>query len=53
MNEIRTKLTAYAERHTSNESIVLQQLRKHCYEEYEDSSMLSGFYQGRLLATSL
>jgi len=43
-------LTEYAESFTSDESEVLQELRRHCYEHYEDSSMLSGFYQGRLLS---
>jgi len=50
MNEIKNELTEYADRFTSGESGVLQDLRRHCYEHYEDSSMLSGFYQGRLLA---
>ena len=50
MNEIKNELTEYTERFTSDESAVLQELRRHCYEHYEDSSMLSGFYQGRLLS---
>ena len=50
MNEIRNELTEYADRFTSGESEVLQELRRHCYEHYEDSSMLSGFFQGRVLA---
>lgn len=50
MNEIRNKLTEYAESFTSAESGVLHELREHCYAHYEDSSMLSGFYQGRLLS---
>jgi caffeoyl-CoA O-methyltransferase len=50
MNEIKNELTDYAESFTSNESEVLQALREHCYAHYEDSSMLSGFYQGRLLS---
>jgi caffeoyl-CoA O-methyltransferase len=50
MNEIKNELTGYADRFTSGESKVLQELREHCYAHYEDSSMLSGFYQGRLLA---
>ena len=50
MIEIRNVLTDYAEAHTSGESEVLAELREHCYAHYEDSSMLSGFYQGRLLA---
>ncbi|MGD9563155.1 MAG: O-methyltransferase [Pyrinomonadaceae bacterium] len=40
----------YAESFTSGASDVLRELREHCYAHYEDSSMLSGFYQGRLLS---
>jgi len=40
----------YAEEFTSGESEVLQELRAECYEHYADSSMLSGFFQGRVLA---
>jgi caffeoyl-CoA O-methyltransferase len=50
MNEIKNALTDYADLYTSGESKVLADLREHCYAEYEDSSMLSGFFQGRLLA---
>ncbi|HEY2866354.1 MAG TPA: O-methyltransferase, partial [Pyrinomonadaceae bacterium] len=50
MSYIDTPLTEYAEQHTSAESQVLQDLRRECYEKYEDSAMLSGFYQGRVLA---
>jgi caffeoyl-CoA O-methyltransferase len=50
MSYIDNPLTEYAEKHTSGESEVLQALRKECYEHYEDSAMLSGFYQGRVLA---
>jgi caffeoyl-CoA O-methyltransferase len=50
MNEIKNELTDYAERFTSQESDVLRELREHCYAHYEDKAMLSGFYQGRLLA---
>ncbi len=50
MNEIKNKLTEYAERCTSAESDVLQELREHCYAHYEDSAMLSGFFQGRVLS---
>src|SRR4030095_13377061 len=50
MNEIKNELTEYAERFTSDESQVLRELREHCYAHYEDSAMLSGFYQGRLLS---
>jgi predicted O-methyltransferase YrrM len=50
MNEIKSELTEYAERFTSDESDVLRELREHCYAHYEDSSMLSGFVQGRVLS---
>jgi len=50
MNEIKNELTDYAEEFTSGESDVLRELREHCYMHYEDSSMLSGFFQGRVLA---
>lgn len=50
MDEIKNALTDYAESFTSDESEVLKALREHCYAHYEDSSMLSGFYQGRLLS---
>ena len=50
MDEIKTPLTEYAERFTSDESDILHELREHCYAHYQDSSMLSGFYQGRLLS---
>ncbi len=50
MNEIRNALTEYAEAFTSGESSVLKELREHCYEHYQDSSMLSGFFQGRVLS---
>ena len=47
MNE---ELNKYAEEFSSDESEVLRELRKTCYEHYEDKSMLSGFYQGRVLS---
>ena len=50
MDEIRNELTEYADAHTSGESDVLRELREHCYEHSEDSAMLSGFYQGRVLS---
>jgi predicted O-methyltransferase YrrM len=50
MNEIKNQLTEYAETFTSPESAVLHELRSHCYEHYADSSMLSGFFQGRVLS---
>src|SRR5687767_11657402 len=50
MEEIKNAFTDYAEQFTSDESGVLRELREHCYAHYEDSSMLSGFFQGRVLA---
>jgi predicted O-methyltransferase YrrM len=47
---INNPLTDYAESFTSDESSILRELREHCYAHYEDSSMLSGFVQGRLLS---
>jgi predicted O-methyltransferase YrrM len=44
------KWIEYAEEFTSGESEVLEELRRECYEHYSDSSMLSGFFQGRVLA---
>ena len=40
----------YAEKHTSGESELLRELREKTFGERNDKSMLSGFYQGRLLA---
>jgi len=50
MNAIDNDITKYAEDHTSDESEVLQELRKECYEHYADSSRLSGAFQGRGLS---
>jgi len=50
MEEIKNMLTDYAESKTSGESPVLAELREYCYREMSDSSMLSGFYQGRVLS---
>jgi predicted O-methyltransferase YrrM len=50
MNEIKNELTEYADKFTSGESDVLRELREHCYAHYEDKAMLSGFFQGRVLA---
>ncbi|HEV7700024.1 MAG TPA: O-methyltransferase [Pyrinomonadaceae bacterium] len=50
MNEIKNLLTDYAESMTFAEGPVLAELREHCYAHYEDSSMLSGFFQGRVLS---
>jgi len=40
----------YAEDFTAGESEVLRELRRTCDEHYEDRSMLSGFFQGRVLS---
>lgn len=47
---MKDEVIKYAEDLTSGESEVLQELRAHCYEHYEDSMMLSGFFQGRVLS---
>jgi caffeoyl-CoA O-methyltransferase len=47
---VRTEIQNYAEKHTSDESEVLRRLREKTFGERDDKSMLSGFYQGRLLA---
>ena len=44
------EIQKYAEQMTSDESEVLRELREHCYAHYSDSSMLSGFVQGRILS---
>ena len=40
----------YAEEFTSPESVALQSLAKECYANYSNHSMLSGFFQGRVLS---
>lgn len=47
---IQAELQDYAENFTSEENDVLRELRRKTYGEREDNSMLSGFYQGRLLS---
>ncbi len=47
---MKDEVIKYAESMTSDESAVLQELRAHCYAHYEDSMMLSGFFQGRVLS---
>jgi len=47
---IDEKIQNYAELHTSGESALLTELLQKTYGERPDKSMLSGFYQGRLLA---
>lgn len=48
--EFTQEIIGYSEAFTSVESQLLQELREHCYAHYEDSSMLSGFVQGRILS---
>ena len=50
MELISTEIQAYAENHTSAESRILEHLRQKTFGERADKSMLSGFYQGRLLS---
>ena len=50
MDIVNSEIQAYAERFTSDESEVLQELRKKTYGERSDKNMLSGFYQGRVLS---
>jgi caffeoyl-CoA O-methyltransferase len=47
---IDEKIQNYAESFTSGESDLLRELREKTFAERSDKSMLSGFYQGRLLA---
>jgi len=51
MDIINSETQSYAERFTSGESDLLQELRQKTFGERDDKKMLSGFYQGRLLAT--
>jgi predicted O-methyltransferase YrrM len=48
---IQTEIQNYAESFTSEENGVLRQLRQKTFGERDDKSMLSGFYQGRLLSS--
>ena len=47
---IDERIQEYAEKYTSPEGDLLEKLRLKTYEERDDKSMLSGFYQGRLLS---
>jgi caffeoyl-CoA O-methyltransferase len=47
---IDEQIQDYAQRHTSPESELLTELLQKTYSERADKTMLSGFYQGRLLA---
>lgn len=50
MDIVSTEIQDYAERFTSAESEILAELRRKTLDERADKSMLSGFYQGRLLS---
>ncbi len=50
MNIVSQEIQGYAENYTSFESKILTELREKTFAERDDKSMLSGFYQGRLLA---
>lgn len=50
MDLVNKEIQNYAEKYTSDESEILRELRKKTFAERNDKSMLSGFYQGRLLA---
>lgn len=50
MEIVSSEIQNYAEHYTSPESEILTELLQKTYGERADKSMLSGFYQGRLLA---
>ena len=50
MDILNSEIQNYAEKYTSDESEVLQELRAKTFGERDDKNMLSGLYQGRLLA---
>ncbi len=50
MNIISAEIQDYAENFTSDENEILRELRRKTDSERNDRQMLSGFYQGRLLA---
>lgn len=47
---INTEIQEYANRYTSSQSALLEELLQKTYGERADKSMLSGFYQGRVLS---
>ena len=47
---IQPEIQNYAENYTSDESEFCGSLRQKTFGERDDKSMLSGFYQGRLLS---
>lgn len=50
MEIINSEIQNYAEKYTSDEGEILKELRHKTFAERGDKQMLSGFYQGRLLA---
>ena len=50
MNEIKNALTITPSFTPRAKARFWPELREHCYAHYEDSSMLSGFFQGRVLS---
>jgi predicted O-methyltransferase YrrM len=50
MEIINSEIQGYAQKHTTPESGILTELLEKTYGERSDKSMLSGFYQGRLLS---
>lgn len=50
MDIVSSEIQNYAEKYTSGESDLLAKLSRKTYSERDDNAMLSGFYQGRLLA---
>ncbi len=50
INSVATEIQDYAENYTSAESKVLAELSQKTHRERADKSMISGFYQGRLLS---
>jgi caffeoyl-CoA O-methyltransferase len=48
---IKPEIQEYAQKYTTPESGILTELLEKTYGERSDKGMLSGFYQGRLLAT--
>ena len=47
---IKTEIQAYANRFTSRQTELLQELLQKTYDQRADKNMLSGFYQGRVLS---
>lgn len=47
---VNSEITAYAERHTTDESAVLKKINRETYSEVLNPVMLSGHLQGRFLA---